>query len=168
MYKILDGLYQNGIRKFVVLNGHGGNNSILDRLSVDFEKKGCILAQMNWWIMVWNLVKGYDGSEKWNGGHGGAEETAAIMAINKDLIDYNAIEDSPLKKLSDELPFSGMSTLRFKGVDIPVRRFTKDVTDNGWAGTDHPKYATAEWGEEMLEATANYIVEFIEAFQRVQ
>lgn len=168
MYKILDGLYQNGIRKFVVLNGHGGNNSILDRLSVDFEKKGCILAQMNWWIMVWNLVKGYDGSEKWNGGHGGAEETAAIMAINKDLIDYDAIEDSPLKKLSDELPFSGMSTLRFKGVDIPVRRFTKDVTENGWAGPDHPKYATAEWGEEMLEATANYIVDFIEAFQRVQ
>ena len=167
MYQILDGLYQNGIRKFVVLNGHGGNNSILDRLSVDFEKKGCILVQMNWWIMVWDLVKGYDGSEKWNGGHGGAEETAAIMAINKDLVDYDAIQDSPLKELSKDLPFSGMATVRFKGVDIPVRRLTKNVTDNGWVGPDHPKYATAAWGSEMLVKTADYIVEFIKVLKDI-
>ena len=167
MYQILDGLYQNGIRKFVVLNGHGGNNSILDRLSVDFEKKGCILVQMNWWIMVWDLVKGYDGSEKWNGGHGGAEETAAIMAINKDLVDYDAIQDSPLKELSKDLPFSGMATVRFKGVDIPVRRLTKNVTDNGWVGPDHPKYATAAWGNEMLVKTADYIVEFIKVLKDI-
>ena len=167
MYKILDGLYQNGIKKFVVLNGHGGNNSILDRLSVDFEKKGCILFQMNWWIMVWNLVNGYDGSEKWSGGHGGAEETAAIMAINKDLVDYDAIEDAPLKELSKDLPFSSMVTVHYKGVDIPVRRSTKSVTDNGWVGPDHPKYATVEWGEEMLVKTAEYIVDFINVLTNV-
>lgn len=167
MYQILDGLYQHGARRFVVLNGHGGNNSILDRLSVDFEKKGCILAQMNWWMMVWNLVPDHNGQQPWHGGHGGGEETAAILAINPSLVDKDAIMDAPLKELSPELPFSGMATVRFKGLDIPVRRFTTDITDNGWVGPDHPKNATAQWGHQMLEATANYIVEFIEAFKKV-
>ena len=60
-----------------------------------------------------------------------------------------------------------MSAVRFKGVDIPMRRFTTDVTDNGWVGADHPKYATKEWGEQMINATADYIAEFIEAFKKV-
>ena len=167
MFRILDGLRRHGARRFIVLNGHGGNNSILDRLSVDMQKEGCILAQMNWWIMVWDLVPDWKGDSPWRGGHGGAEETAAVMAIDPDLIDYDAIGDLNLKSLSEELPFSGMSAVRFKGIDIPMRRFTTDVTDNGWVGADHPKYATKEWGEQMINATADYIAEFIEAFKKV-
>ncbi|MBQ1356826.1 MAG: creatininase family protein, partial [Solobacterium sp.] len=94
-------------------------------------------------------------------------ETAAVMAINPDLIDYDAIADSNLKGLSDELPFSSLATVRFRGVDIPVRRFSRDVTDNGWAGSDHPKYATKEWGEQMIRATAEYTAALIEALKKV-
>lgn len=167
MFRILDGLRKHGARRFIVLNGHGGNNPVLDRLSVDMQERGCILAQMNWWIMVWDLVPDWKGESPWRGGHGGAEETAAVMAIDPDLIDYDAIGDLHLRSLSDELPFSGMAAVRFKGVDIPMRRFTTDVTDNGWVGGDHPKYATKEWGEQMINATADYIAEFIEAFKKV-
>ena len=86
---------------------------------------------------------------------------------NKQKMSLYAIGDLHLKSLSEELPFSGMSAVRFKGVDIPMRRFTTDVTDNGWVGADHPKYATKEWGEQMINATADYIAEFIEAFKKV-
>ena len=168
MYRILDGLRKHGAKRFVILNGHGGNNPVLDRLSVAMQEKGCILAQMNWWIMVWDLVPDWDGNSPWRGGHGGAEETAAVMAIDENLIDKDAIGDLHLKSLSEDLPFSGLASIRFKGVDIPMRRFSRDVTDNGWVGNDHPKYATREWGEQMINATAEYIAEFIEAFKKVK
>ena len=168
MYKVLDGLRKHGARRFVILNGHGGNNSVLDRLSVDMQEKGCILVQMNWWMMVWNLVEDWKGEKPWRGGHGGAEETAAVMAIDPELIDFDEISDLSLKNLSEDLPFSSLSSVSFKGVDIPVRRFTTDVTDNGWVGNDHPKYATKEWGEKMIKATAEYISEFIEVLKKVQ
>ncbi len=167
MYRILDGLRKHGARRFIVLNGHGGNNSVLDRLSLDMEEKGCILAQMNWWIMVWNLVPDWKGDSPWHGGHGGAEETAAIMAVDPALVDTDAIEDLHLKSLSEDLPFSGLTAVRFKGLDIPMRRFSRDVTDNGWVGEDHPKYATKEWGEQMIKATAEYIASVIESFKKV-
>ncbi len=168
MYRILDGLRKHGARRFVVLNGHGGNNPVLDRLSVDMQEKGCILVQMNWWIMVWDLTGDWNGEKPWHGGHGGAEETAAVMAVDPSLVDHDAIGDLSLKGLSDELPFSSLTAVRFKGVDIPVRRFSNDVTDNGWVGNDHPKYATKEWGEEMITACADYIAEFIGALKKVQ
>ncbi|MCR5794334.1 MAG: creatininase family protein [Solobacterium sp.] len=168
MYRILDGLRKHGARRFVILNGHGGNNPVLDRLSVDMQEKDCILVQMNWWIMVWDLVEDWKGDRPWRSGHGGAEETAAVMAIDPSLIDTDEIRDLSLKELSEDLPFSTMAHVRYKGVDIPVRRFTTDVSDNGWVGPDHPKYATAEWGEKMIEASASYIADFIEVLKKVQ
>ncbi|MBQ1319446.1 MAG: creatininase family protein [Solobacterium sp.] len=167
MSRILDGLRKHGARRFVVLNGHGGNNAPLDRLALDLQEHGCVLIPVNWWTLVWDLVPDWNGNTPWSGGHGGAEETAAVMAINPDLIDYDAIADSNLKGLSDELPFSSLATVRFRGVDIPVRRFSRDVTDNGWAGSDHPKYATKEWGEQMIRATAAYTAALIEALTKV-
>ena len=41
-------------------------------------------------------------------------------------------------------------------------------TDSGWIGPDHPSTATEEWGKEMLETTANYIVDFMEEFKKVK
>ncbi len=90
------------------------------------------------------------------------------MAVDPALVDTGAIEDLKLKSLSEEMPFSGLASVRYKGVDIPVRRFSRDVTDNGWVGNDHPKYATKAWGEQMIRASAEYIADFIEEFKKAE
>ena len=168
MKAITQSLKAHGAKRFIVINGHGGNIPPLDRVALELYKEGCLLAQMNWWQMVWNLVDDYEGNRPWNGGHGGAEETAAILAINPELVDQSEIQDAPMNGLSENLPSSGMRTVRFKGVDIPVNRLSMDVSDNGWFGNDHPKYASASWGEQMIQASADYIAEFIEEFKKIQ
>ena len=45
-------LKAHGARRFIVINGHGGNIPPLDRVSLELYKQGCLLAQMNWWQMV--------------------------------------------------------------------------------------------------------------------
>ena len=62
--------------------------------------------------------------------------------------------------------FSGY--VEYKGVTVEIPRKTTHVTDNGWIGPDHPSTATEEWGKEMLETTANYIVDFMEEFKKVK
>ena len=171
LYQVLkavtESLRSHGARRFVVLNGHGGNIPALDRVALDLEKEGCLLAQMNWWQMVWTLVPDQEGNMPWHGGHGGAEETSAILAIDPCLVDLSEIKDAPMKGLSDTLPASGMKTVRFRGTDIPVNRMSMEISDNGWFGNDHPKDASAEWGEKMIEAAAEYIMEFIKEFRQV-
>lgn len=161
--KVTDSLYKHGARKFVILNGHGGNSKMIDRVGYDLQRRGALLAELNWWLMAWDM------NPAWKGGHGGAEETAAIMGIDPSWIDTSEIAGPmKLKDLSPELVATGFSSVRFKGVSVDIPRLTPSVTDNGWIGPDHPENATVAWGEEMLRTTADYIVDFIEAFRKVK
>ncbi len=159
--QLTQGYKAHGVRRFVVLNGHGGNIPVLDRVSLDLHRQGCIMAQMNWWLMAWDL------NPAWKGGHGGAEETAGVLAVDPSLVDWSEVRDMELMPVSEEIESTGFKTVRFQGVEVPMTRPVTAISDNGWIGPDHPKYATEAWGQEMLEACAKYIVDFMEAFRRV-
>ena len=88
--------------------------------------------------------------------------TAAILGIDPSLVDKSEIGgELQFKHLSDNLKTTGFRSVEYKGVTVEIPRKTPHVTDNGWIGPDHPSTATEEWGKEMLETTANYIVDFI-------
>ncbi|HWP80808.1 MAG TPA: creatininase family protein [Candidatus Acidoferrum sp.] len=162
MSKICDNLYRHGARKFVFLNGHGGNIIPLERVGFDLDRKGAMAVVMNWWLMAWDL------NPAWKGGHGGGEETAAMLAIDPALVDRAAIRDMTLANVTDEIVGATIKTVKFKGIEHTMPRHTMDISDNGWFGADHPKDATAEWGREMLQATADYIVDFMEEFKKAK
>ena len=77
--------------------------------------------------------------------------------------------DLPLEmtNLTENLVATGFRTVRFKGVEIEILRNTPKVTDNGWIGPDHPNTATVEWGQEMVQTTADYILDLIEELKKV-
>lgn len=155
-------LYRHGARRFVILNGHGGNRQSIERVGFELQRRGALLALLNWWLMAWDL------NPAWKGGHGGGEETAAILGINPDLVDQSELHASAeLRDLSDEIKADGMAAARYKGVQISVPRVTASLTQNGWIGPDHPATATERWGKEMLAASSAYIADFIRAFQKV-
>ena len=159
--RLTEGYIRHGVRRFCVLNGHGGNIPVLDRVAVDLARKGCVMAELNWWLMAWDL------NPAWKGGHGGGEETAGILGVDPKLVRWDLVEDLKLKNVSDEIEATGFKNVRFKGVEIPMPRPVIDITDNGWIGPDHPNTATEAWGREMLDACAKYIAEFMAAFRRV-
>lgn len=163
VYQIVDGLYQHGARKILVLNGHGGNIKTIERIGLEFDKKNAMVVMLNWWLMAWDM------KPEWKGGHGGGEETAGIMAVDPSLVDMSQI-DLPLEmtNLSENLVATGFRTVRFKGVEIEILRNTPKVTDNGWIGPDHPNTATVEWGREMVQTTADYILDLIEELKKVR
>ena len=77
--------------------------------------------------------------------------------------------DLPLEmtNLTDNLVATGFRTVRFKGVEIEILRNTPKVTDNGGIGPDHPNTATVELGQEMMQTTADYILDLIEELKKV-
>ena len=161
---VLDSLYRHGARKFVILNGHGGNIKAIESVGLEYEKKGCLVALLNWWLMAWDM------NEKWKGGHGGGEETAGIMGVNPDLIDKSEI-GGPLEyiHISDKFETTGFRTVKYKGVNVEILRSTDHVTSTGgWIGPDHPNTATEEWGREMLKTCADYIVDFMDEFKKLK
>ena len=101
-------------------------------------------------------------------GYGGGD-FAAILGIDPSLVDKSEIGgELQFKHLSDNLKTTGFRSVEYKGVTVEILRKTPHVTDSGWIGPDHPSTATEEWGKEMLETTANYIVDFMEEFKKVK
>lgn len=160
--KIVDSLYRYGFRRFVILNGHGGNCKPIEAVGMHLHKKGAYLACLNWWLMAGEL------RPEWKGGHGGGEETAGLMGVDPALVDMDYINDGMemINDVSDELPTVSWSTVQFKGASVTIPRESRYYFGNGWYGKDEPSTATPEWGREMLQAMADYMVDFIEAFER--
>ncbi len=163
---ICDQLYSYGFRHFMILNGHGGNTAAIQAVGSHLYRKGAYLAILNWWLMAGQI------NPEWAGGHGGGEETAAIMAGDPGLIkqEYLTMPEGIRNDLGDELPYGAWTSVAYKGVSVTVPRAVRDITENGWLvhsfKGDVPTRATAEWGSKMLEATADYIADFGEKFGR--
>lgn len=41
------------------------------------------------------------------------------------------------------------------------------ICDNGWTGPDHPAAASASWGETMLEAISQLLVQLIDELKHI-
>ena len=161
--QITDELYRHGARRFIVLNGHGGNCRTIEQVGLELHRRGALLAELNWWLMAWDL------NPAWKGGHGGGEETAAILGIKPELVKQDEMEgELALHDVSPDIRATGFNTVTYKGVNVVIPRKITAVTDNGWIGPDHPRTASIAWGQEMLQATADYILDFITAFRAVE
>ena len=160
---VMESLRRHGAGKFLILNGHGGNIKPIERAALDMDKKGCLTAVLNWWLMAWDM------DPAWKGGHGGGEETAAILGIDPALVDRSEI--GPALKLNDisgAIKATGFYSVSYKGVNFNVPRQIGKITDSGWIGPDHPATATEEWGKKMLAACADYIADLAEEFRKVK
>ena len=165
---ICNQLFDYGFRRFVILNGHGGNNKPIELVGLDLYKRGAYLAIVNWWLLAGQL------NPDWKGGHGGAEEAAGVMAVDPALIrkEYLTLGENIRNDISDELPSGSWTAVDFKGGSVTIPRPVNRITDNGWLahgmGSDEPTKATEEWGRAMLKAVADYVKDFIGALERAQ
>ena len=162
---ICDALYNDGIRKFVFLNGHGGNDPVLSEVGIRLNKKGAISCILNWWQLVGEL------NPEWKGGHGSGPETAAMLAIDKKYVDMNDYMEQPKHKVTENMTYTALGQIEFKGCHVPVRNHTINMAKSGWYGNrekDDPKYADEKWGKEMLESVAQYICDFISEFEKIE
>jgi len=164
---VCDQFYRYGFRHFLILNGHGGNTAAIQEVGMHLYRKGAYLANLNWWLMAGQL------NGEWAGGHGGGEETAAVMAVDPALIksEYLDLGENIRNDLGDALPYGAWMNIVYKGVSVNIPREIRDITDNGWLvhsfKGDVPTRATPEWGREMLEAMADYIADFAAVFSKI-
>ncbi len=89
--EILVSLHKQGFRKFILVNGHGGNNSTLNSLARDLYKEYLDnFIVIHWWMLIEDITKDiFNGS----GGHAGVDETSAIVYFAPELIKWSYLEE---------------------------------------------------------------------------
>jgi creatinine amidohydrolase len=168
VYDICESLVKWGARRFIFINGHGGNAESLNQVAIQLRKThGALSAIIHWWEVV-PEVDGYPSEQ-----HGGYAETAFIAGLNPSLVKYDRADIAMPKQVSGELSVAGITNLYFRGIKIGTFLRTSDVSKVGsmveQADAKPIDYsrATPEVGRRIIGDAAQKIVAFIEEFQKL-
>lgn len=134
---IVASLHAQGLRKLIIIGGHGGNNfkGMIRDLAVTYPD--FIIATTNWFSIIPN--KGY--FEEEIDDHAGEQETSVMMHYHPELVRLEEAGNG------DSTPFA-ISSLNEKIAWVP-RHWNKTTIDSG---VGNPKKASAEKGERYAKA----------------
>ncbi|MFC2118233.1 creatininase family protein [Bacteroidota bacterium] len=127
---ILAGLADNKFKNIIILNGHGGNSTMLEEVAtnISLEKNVRILVT-NWWSMTADITQEVFGED---GGHAGNNETAYVQAsypehIHPERFTKDMAIPNPLNNAYKAIPVPSSILLYKKGEGYPT--FDKKQAD---------------------------------------
>jgi creatinine amidohydrolase len=155
---IVGSLHAHGLTRFLVVNGHGGNNAVLTTAieQIKHESDVPLIASIFGYALIAEQARQLLPAGAI--GHGGADEAAVVMSVAPHLArTHSAVAPD----------FSGIQaeTARLFGAygGILARRF-EEITRNGVTGD--ASAATPELGEQILAGSAQRLAEIIDVLLR--
>jgi len=141
-----------GVRKIVIVNGHGGNRCVLMELARELREQGIFISIFQWWEAANKLLPDLFTPEEM--GHAGAEETSVNLALYPHLVNMDkAVDEKPRKH-----------TVKAEGIILPLD--TVDYTSSGVFGKSTT--ASAEKGKKVFEAVVNELVKHVNLFEETK
>jgi len=151
VYEIGMSLARNGMKKLVVINGHGGNNPALNyaaqMITRDAEIFVCVDTGETSDVDIDRII------ETPNDIHAGETETSTSLAVRPELVDEGKAVRSVPRFSSRYLNFTSK-----RGVSWYV--YTKRLSKSGVIGD--PTKASAEKGERIWRAMIAHLVALVE------
>lgn len=159
MLQLLDNvcreIARNGLRKIVLVNAHGGNFGLLTYFNMRqlYQPRDYVVYIVN------PIMVGSQTEKPWPrevDGHAGAGETSVMLALRPDLVHMERVPTD-----GDGEARNRLQALREAGVQTGI-----------WWYADYPThyagdaaYATAEAGEAILDAQAEFVANAVRAIK---
>jgi creatinine amidohydrolase len=149
-------LNEQGIRKFVMLNAHGGNSPLMTIVATELRARCRMLAVATSWTRFGLPFGVVTDEEKAHGIHGGEIETSVMLALHPDLVRMDEARDFPslqteMERTAKHLRAYGPHAFGWMGTDLNPK---------GVVG--HAKKATSDQGERLIAHAAAGFVELLE------
>jgi creatinine amidohydrolase/Fe(II)-dependent formamide hydrolase-like protein/7-cyano-7-deazaguanine synthase in queuosine biosynthesis len=155
VYDVGKSLAKNGIKKLIILNGHGDNAPTLlyaaQMINKDTGIFVCVESGETSDVDLYDLV------DTPNDIHAGEIETSTTLAIRPEMVKMDKANNETLNFGSSYLDFTSD-----RGVAWYVR--TKILSDSGIMG--NPTLATAEKGNKLWEVMIAHLVRFVEEVKK--
>lgn len=151
---IAESLITDGFRRIFILNGHGGNNELIQLVARDLALKHPVgLAAASYWTIAWDgLVKDAAHVGAALPGHSGRFETALMLALRPELVrEPRPHRDAPAG--SDPRSFYAPYRAELHGAWQRIDGFT-----------DSPDQAQAAMGEQYLATIVGAVAQALREF----
>jgi creatinine amidohydrolase/Fe(II)-dependent formamide hydrolase-like protein len=156
VYEIGMGLARNGIKKIVIINGHGGNSPSLNfaaqMINRDARIFVCVDSGETSDVDINQMI------ETPNDVHAGEFETSTALAVRPELVRMALAKKSVPEFSSHYLNFSSKRGISWYA-------YTKRISENGVIGD--PTRADVEKGRKMWQIMVAHLVTFIEDLKRL-
>lgn len=157
--QICESFIRHGARRFLFVNGHGGNVAALRFATTDlYEKYGVISTNTEWWTTLAQM-SGLNVAE-----HGGKHETSLVMAVDSRLVDMSKAKTLPRSAPTDG--FTVDKGVKFRGgvvtLPIPVDKFTP-LGSYGAAVEE----ASKEIGDRLFDQYVDFCVGLAEEMRKI-
>jgi creatinine amidohydrolase/Fe(II)-dependent formamide hydrolase-like protein/7-cyano-7-deazaguanine synthase in queuosine biosynthesis len=151
IYEIGMSLARNGIKKLIIINGHGDNAPTLNFAAQMINRDARIFVAVDSGETSDADIHLLTESE--NDIHAGEIETSTTLAVRPWMVDMEKAEDTDVSFDSDYLNFGSS-----RGLPWYVR--TKKISQNGVMG--RPTKASEEKGKKIWEVMIAHLVNFVE------
>jgi len=157
VFDIAKSLKHHGVKKLIIINGHGGNTAPLTlALRKIREEIGLETVLVNPWELIRDVIMETLESSVW--GHACEFETSEALVIIPDKVRINKIKKPELKE--QKAPYMAL----WEKTKVVWPWNTDELTSTGSIGD--PTKASREKGEKlfnaMLERTLEFITKFLE------
>jgi creatinine amidohydrolase len=152
VHDVLQSLLHHGIRKVLIINGHGGNNPTLQSVAAEFKNQHtCEVAIAGITPMIADLVKEH--ADSLNIGHACEVEVSQAMILAPDMVRLDRLEAGRMKQ-----PWLTFASYEYATrITMPYR--FDEVTENGALG-DATKWSE-EFGAAMIDTALDRISVFL-------
>jgi creatinine amidohydrolase len=153
VYDVVWSLQQHGLRKFLILNGHGGNIPALGVLIVKLrEELGVKVAWTSFTSLARDVIQARVQSE--SKGHACEGEISQALVLAPHTVRREALAAGEFKGY----PYRHLGA----GFNLAYAYRFDEITTNGALGD--ATLANEELGEAIVEAALQHVVEFLEDF----
>jgi creatinine amidohydrolase len=149
---VLLGLHHAGFRRVAVVNGHGGNSSVLKETAFEaYDRTGLRVVVVNWWLLCRGVCRDVFGQ---SGGHAGCDETAMVMVARPESVQAS--------QYKPELAFEYDTAVDIYPAPSSIMLYT--------AGEGHPVFDRAQCERYAQAATSKveaFLAELWQAWDRM-
>jgi creatinine amidohydrolase len=151
---LLNSLADGGFRRIMIVNGHGGNNELIQLAARDTAlNRPLAVAAASYWTMAWpQLVAAGAGRVGHLPGHAGEFETSVIMHLHPALV--------PAERPARELTVRSDPPMATDSYRSEIHGFWQTI--DGYS--DSPAAATAEAGARYFAAAVSGVVAALRSF----
>ncbi|MCP1196738.1 creatininase family protein [Acetobacter senegalensis] len=161
---MLESLLRHGLTRLVILNGHGGNCTMIHDVTHSIMRKsGVIIPSFYLWRVAATIMPHIMGKEKaaLSGGHGANPLTSIGMHLLPECIKPERLITPDSEKTAWGLKVVDFGTVDLNGVPVSIP-LEGDSTATHGVGKGNPHLCSAEDGERLTAKLVEYGVQLVE------
>lgn len=158
-------LIEHDITKIIFINGHAGNDSILEWVGRDIRREyQLVLGRLNIWrTMPADKKRELYGEKASKVAHGGGQVDAVMRYLHGDCVKEELADVPDIVSKWEQFELAGVGKTKIDGIEACIYTNLEDISMQGSLGD--PFASTAEIGKVYFDRMVECGIKFVEKMQ---